>query len=1096
MADTSTVDDLRRAMESLTESYREQTEEQRVRAAAEDAVIAKSRAVKENAVKAGQQAVTALGSFGKSLLSTEAGMSKYNSGINSAGNAALSLGKAFGPLGIAVGGLVKLFTMGMELVAKQNDAMIKAYDTLSEFGQTAKFTTTDILNLGKASGYTSHNLEIFTKNAAKVSQELAGLTGSASAGLKAFSDLTAVTQEQRNQYNRLGISQEKLTEGQTYWVKQSLAGGTSIVKNADEQRKASLKYIDAQLELAALTGIDVKKQQDLQDAVNADINFQQYKYNQDRKIQSLKEDAAKQDDSVEGKARKEKLLGEASALREDTDKRNRIAIWANASLDAAQSTAVNQMMSSKNMDVLTEQTGKLATAGVDFQKVKESMAKGGTGIGALASEFTKAEQRFGSTLGEVAAMTGEGGKSMRDAFGLSTKSLQVATTFQDMTTKEGVDAYEKNAALSAEELAKKRLGIGMLDLVKDTQNKQLTVELQARQALDEFAKDIKGPVTAAFRGLLSVMNSFGKAVGKIISWIPGWGDTGKKIMDQFRDPEEIKDQMKKAENEKKALNKQITDEEELNKEKVADYRVTAEKEKKTKQDLYTADAMVTQIREKQAKATTQEEKDRLKLEMGTALVNQSNTKAAHEVERKALESKKIQNPAAYKIIKAKERITELDQETASNQESLDRLSGKTGKKAEDRTIDDDKDVIAARELLQAQKILYNAEIEKKIKETFEAENKGLVYSAEAAAKVYNDEQKAKDFKERVKAKLKPLDDKITALTEANKKLELAKQEKLNKEKIAEAQATIDKSGQNRGLEAAKNNAMPNKLADLVSSGESKGAGNYNAANYSGGKKAYKAGEKDLVGMTIGDLKKAQSSKEIFAAGRYQIVPKTMLAAIDALGLKDTDKFDEAMQDRIFKEYLVGSKRPEVKGFLSGEKGADINKAVLAMAKEFASIGVPEKIDIDDNYGKRSLAIGDSYYAGVGGNPKGKAQITPDQVKEALLAEAADKPGKEQTARFGGVFAGPNTGYPVTLHGREAVVPIPNPNNVLAANGAESVQKNDLSTVMQPQAAPTSPGDNGLTTELFYMLAEKMDMMIDKLAASNDIQDELLRYSRA
>jgi hypothetical protein len=173
------------------------------------------------------------------------------------------------------------------------------------------------------------------------------------------------------------------------------------------------------------------------------------------------------------------------------------------------------------------------------------------------------------------------------------------------------------------------------------------------------------------------------------------------------------------------------------------------------------------------------------------------------------------------------------------------------------------------------------------------------------------------------------------------------------------------------------------LADLISRGESASAGNYNAANYDGGKKAYKAGEKDLTGMTIGDLQSAQTNKEIFAAGRYQIVPKTMKGAVEKLGLKSTDKFDEVMQDRIFNEYLTGVKRPEIQSFLSGNKTADIDAAVLSLAQEFASVGVPKAMDITDDHGNRKLSPGDGYYSGVGGNPKGTASITPEQARAAL-----------------------------------------------------------------------------------------------------------------
>jgi hypothetical protein len=69
--------------------------------------------------------------------------------------------------------------------------------------------------------------------------------------------------------------------------------------------------------------------------------------------------------------------------------------------------------------------------------------------------------------------------------------------------------------------------------------------------------------------------------------------------------------------------------------------------------------------------------------------------------------------------------------------------------------------------------------------------------------------------------------------------------------------------------------------------------------------------------------------------------------------------------------------------LSGNKTADIDAAVLSLAQEFASVGVPKAMDITDDHGNRKLSPGDGYYSGVGGNPKGTASITPEQARAAL-----------------------------------------------------------------------------------------------------------------
>ena len=84
---------------------------------------------------------------------------------------------------------------------------------------------------------------------------------------------------------------------------------------------------------------------------------------------------------------------------------------------------------------------------------------------------------------------------------------------------------------------------------------------------------------------------------------------------------------------------------------------------------------------------------------------------------------------------------------------------------------------------------------------------------------------------------------------------------------------------------------------------------------------------------------------------------------------------------------------------------------MDLAKEFASVGVPYPAG-------KATARGQSYYAGIGGN---KAHNSPDAVGSALDADRK----KLISAAEGGVFSGPNSGYPATLHGDEAVIPLNN-----------------------------------------------------------------------
>ena len=99
----------------------------------------------------------------------------------------------------------------------------------------------------------------------------------------------------------------------------------------------------------------------------------------------------------------------------------------------------------------------------------------------------------------------------------------------------------------------------------------------------------------------------------------------------------------------------------------------------------------------------------------------------------------------------------------------------------------------------------------------------------------------------------------------------------------------------------------------------------------------------------------------------------------------------------------------------------------------------------------------------------------------------------EMARFGGVFSGPESGYPVMLHGdKETVVTKPQFDEM--ANG---VKKESVSTAMKNLGSTTSnPAEAPaiILQELMGMMEDKFNEMIYQLSTGNDISDKLLRNS--
>ena len=138
---------------------------------------------------------------------------------------------------------------------------------------------------------------------------------------------------------------------------------------------------------------------------------------------------------------------------------------------------------------------------------------------------------------------------------------------------------------------------------------------------------------------------------------------------------------------------------------------------------------------------------------------------------------------------------------------------------------------------------------------------------------------------------------------------------------------------------------------------------------------------DPTRVKIRMLRDFQRAGQIGAVGKYQVIGSTLQMAIDAGVVDKNDVFNKTTQEKIYR-WILESKRPEIGHYL--RTGENQLAAQIAMAKEWASIGMPIDYDVTNKAGNviRSIKAGQSYYAGVGNN---KALIRPSQIVEALNA---------------------------------------------------------------------------------------------------------------
>ena len=161
--------------------------------------------------------------------------------------------------------------------------------------------------------------------------------------------------------------------------------------------------------------------------------------------------------------------------------------------------------------------------------------------------------------------------------------------------------------------------------------------------------------------------------------------------------------------------------------------------------------------------------------------------------------------------------------------------------------------------------------------------------------------------------------------------------------------------------------------------------------------------KSSAELTVDEVHSAQQAGKIFAIGKYQITPVAMPGFrrwLQSQGIDtSTTKFNEATQDK-YKEYTVNVKRPDVGRYLTGAEGSSLEKAQMALAAEFASVGVPrdmKKGEYGGGWPRRDIKKGESLYSGAAGN---RASISPEKVEAALdAARQMGQSNKSNTNSF-------------------------------------------------------------------------------------------------
>lgn len=321
----------------------------------------------------------ALNSFQSALFSSQEGMAKYGRAAESAGAAAFDVGKNFGILGFAVGGLLSIFGKVVGEVFKLNDNIINMRDSFTKAAGILPTTTTELGNLAKQARFSLDDMQKLSKATNDLGSNLLGLGGYAGQGAIKFMKMAAVSDDVRRQYGRLGVSQEQLLELQAKYVEmQGVSGGAfrNQGKTADQLQRESLAYADNLIKMSSLTG---KAADDLQR--ERDQAMMEY----EEQLQIAAENAQI------AELRKNRRFEEANAIQLEQENRGKLIQQYTSLYGAEQGQLAGRLMRQGGYD---EKTGSLAVRDPNMLEFTQNLKKSKDAMGDIMKQADKTDKSY------------------------------------------------------------------------------------------------------------------------------------------------------------------------------------------------------------------------------------------------------------------------------------------------------------------------------------------------------------------------------------------------------------------------------------------------------------------------------------------------------------------------------------------------------------------------------------------------------------------------------------------------------------------------------------------------------------------------------
>ena len=476
--------------------------------------------LKNGMKQAAQQLGNSVVSLTKAMdpLSGQQGLGKFAGAVegaaDAAGTAAQTMLVSFGPLGIIVGTVVKLFGQLAGASLKQNDVMMKTYRDLAETGSISGSLEKLNYDLHRV-GLTSGEAEKFGQMIGKVTPDLAAFGGSVSAGkdkfIKVFEGMIGVGSKTEMQLNRLGYSTDTMREATADYVARQSRLGLTQGKSTEQLRSESVNYMKTLRELQEVTGMSRDEAQKILDQQQKDARW----------AMTLREIEATQGHEAAERAR----MGMAAFSQ---------TFGSEAAADLMEQVANKGAIVGE-----ASARSERATLGQGYKQL-QAVIDGQITSGQMVVGVSQAVSRNMDALGPAYRISGDGLKDMTGSMGLVTgayananrKYEDVNKTLGDKTKIAG-DRLQENVEI---------------------EQKQRVMRIAADKAIWEI-----GNVTVGmFQRLNDMMFKFAKVLAKFADKFGkyiGLGET--HFADAFKDQDDYKADIAEANKSKATIQKEL-----------------------------------------------------------------------------------------------------------------------------------------------------------------------------------------------------------------------------------------------------------------------------------------------------------------------------------------------------------------------------------------------------------------------------------------------------------------------------------------------------------------------------------------------------------